>query len=245
MRRIVSSGNLASRYIELKGSLPKEYTVVANHTDCDSVISTLLMGDIINPHQELNAAVIAADHTGEENLIADLLQGLDKLRDFNFSVSELLKLLSGQELSPVSLSAIQRRQDVRNELKTILSNPEHLTFYGNVALIQSPISINAELVTPLLADAVAIIILEPRNPMDVTNDSPNVYVSRIRLGLKGMELGLNLHNLQINDGVSPHWGGRWNAGSDNRGGGFPNDKDPLQSATLLNKRIRQELLKAF
>jgi hypothetical protein len=70
----ISSGNLAVRYVDSEGVLADSVPAIINHTDCDSVISAAILTGLLPPKQEFSDAVIAADHSGEPNPIADLLQ---------------------------------------------------------------------------------------------------------------------------------------------------------------------------
>ena len=73
--RNISSGNLAMEYLAVNGVDPST-AVAINHTDCDSVISAALLCGRIDPAERYgDAVVVAADHTGEPNEIADLLRG--------------------------------------------------------------------------------------------------------------------------------------------------------------------------
>ncbi len=90
----ISSTNLAIAWVKKNGVLNKNYTVVLNHTDCDSVLSSFIIRGIFPPHEIFGEAAIAADHTGEENKIADLLQALQYKRDLEFSVRNLKLLRS-------------------------------------------------------------------------------------------------------------------------------------------------------
>src|SRR3989338_4798283 len=92
----ISSGNIAIEYVKRYG--PTQLPIVINHTDCDSVLSSAIMAGRLPPEAQYGEAVIAADHTGEENKIADLLQSLTDLRDFEYSLKMLDNLENGRGL---------------------------------------------------------------------------------------------------------------------------------------------------
>ncbi|MBA2355090.1 MAG: hypothetical protein H0V80_10530 [Acidobacteria bacterium] len=57
---------------------------------------------MLEPLEEYGAAAIAADHTGDEIPIADLLQALDDERNLDVSYSSLARLQKRQSLEPVA-----------------------------------------------------------------------------------------------------------------------------------------------
>jgi hypothetical protein len=107
MARQVSSTNLALEHLAGSGDPAPADAVVINHTDCDNVLSAALLCGLLEPDARYGAAAIAADHTGQENPIADLLQALDPLRDFEFSLNSLTLLERGQPLSPTAAEMVR------------------------------------------------------------------------------------------------------------------------------------------
>lgn len=79
MRQHLSSTNLALLRVRQEGVVAAGSHIVLNHTDCDSVLSAAVLSGAVEPSDELGVAAIAADHTGEPNAIADLLQTVDAL----------------------------------------------------------------------------------------------------------------------------------------------------------------------
>ncbi len=79
MRQHLSSTNLALLRVRQEGVVAAGSHIVLNHTDCDSVLSAAVLSGAVEPSDELGVAAIAADHTGEPNAIADLLQAMDAL----------------------------------------------------------------------------------------------------------------------------------------------------------------------
>ena len=93
MRKHISSTTLANKYVTERGPLNNSYAVIINHTDTDSILSSLIMSGKLKPHDEFDMAAIAADHTGKENIISDLLQALEDDRCLNKSVDALQKIV--------------------------------------------------------------------------------------------------------------------------------------------------------
>lgn len=108
MQRIVSSANLALLRVKQRGAAPSSSHILINHTDCDSVLSSALVAGDIPPLPVFGEAAIAADHTGEANPIADLLQGLDAKRDYDLSLRNLHLLLRREPLEPQGARGARR-----------------------------------------------------------------------------------------------------------------------------------------
>ena len=84
MARPVSSANLALDWRAASANTPTESrkaaeqaVVVINHTDCDSILSSGIVSGLLDALPAYGRAALAADHTGEENAIADTLQALE------------------------------------------------------------------------------------------------------------------------------------------------------------------------
>jgi len=211
----VSSTNLAILYVRSHGPVPH---VFINHTDCDSVLSSLIMTGILPPLDIFGYAAIAADHTGEENLIADLLQSLDDSRDLNFSVKNLFRVLHGRHPSLKASMLIQKRYRSRRKIRRLVYDGKFL-WHGKVAYIVLKKKIEGELVTALIPHAKAICL--------ASRMSNGKWEVKVRLGLKA-DGNLNLLGL-------PNFGGRWNAGSTKRSGGT--NISPEEYAKIVDSRL--------
>jgi hypothetical protein len=86
-----------------------ETLVVINHTDCDSILSSAIVSGELDPVDRFAFAAMAADHTGEENEIADLLQALEEHHDRSMSLRNLYRLLEGNPVEPAAASAMSSR----------------------------------------------------------------------------------------------------------------------------------------
>jgi len=253
MRRRISSTNLALELVEAGGAEPGEdAVVVVNHIDCDSVLSSGILAGRLPPDPRFGEAAIAADHTGEENEIADLLQGIDAeitrrtgstrrtLRDYEFAIENLERLLVAghQRLDDLAKDALEARLRKRGEAEALVSRGGFqkagpLYF----AVVDEPIE--GELFFKLLPDA-AVIMLANR----LSGERPRWQV-RLRLG-EAAPRGLALFDLGIPD-FDPNFGGRWNAGSNRRRdpvtGLRGTDLDPEEYASRLVERLMDRLPK--
>ena len=217
MRKRVSSATLAIQRAEA-GLLTNDIgsIVVLNHNDCDSVLSGGIMSGAIEPDPIFGQAAIAADHTGAEDPIADLLQAIDAQqsrageRDLSFSFDSLRRLLSQRPLNPIAGAALDERRRKRARAQTLVSrgafaSEREVTY----AVLDEPI--DGEFFPALLPDAVVILTLNPL-PADQSR-----WQVKVRLGLAAPP-ELALSDLAIHE-FDPGYGGRWNAGSNRRGGG--------------------------
>jgi DNA-binding phage protein len=205
--RFISSGALALDYIKLNAPANE---AILNHTDCDSVLSAGIVTGIIPPLPEFGAAAIAADHTGEENSIADLLQEIQHERDFELSLHCLNCLLEDKPLPEIAKKSLITRLNQRNRAIQISSQAE---FINDIACIVTDATIDSVLLVNLLPTAKAIVIGLPLH-----EDRTKAEV-KIRLGMAATP-GTSLQRLNIPTFL-PGFGCRWNAGSNRRGGGSP------------------------
>jgi len=228
MRKMISSGNLSIRHVNTHGIDPN-VPIFINHTDADSMISSLIMAGVLPPEEDLfGAAVIAADHSGAPNAIADLLQGLDEKQDYNFSAMALIDLLAGETLQPFASEALISRQTARLRAMEIANNPDHVQTLEHVALVQVNEAVSGEMYSNLFKTQSVVILVQTLN---------NNPIHRIRLTTKGMEQSLSLHGLKLSE-ILPGWGGRWNAGSDRRAGGSDQSYSPMDLAQEIQNRLR-------
>lgn len=219
MQRRVTSTKLAHEYIASRagrGAEPAPWVVI-NHTDCDSVLSSALIMGLIEPDEELVAASIAADHTGEPNAIADLLQALDEGREGDRSDEQYLESLrnlcllrAGKPLELCAQRALELRLGRRAAARRMVDDPG-INPDGGLAWAILDEEIDGAFFVALLPDA-ELVMLAVRHPKLADH-----WVMKLRLGRAARE-GLTLHSLGVRD-WDPNFGGRWNAGSNKRGGG--------------------------
>lgn len=210
MCRPLSSGNLAQIRVAQKGIAAKVDHIAINHTDCDSVISAATIRGLIPIDPVFANAVLDADHYGTENPISDLLQALDPERNLELSLTELSKLLQGQDLSPEAEKIYQRRLRGRLETKEALKSGVAVKQLGPLTVVEITKAMRNEFMPALLPEAMVILTFEK-------GATPDTRVMRLRLG-KNAPAGLTLSTINM-DAVDPLYGGRWNAGSNKRGGG--------------------------
>ena len=209
MERQISSANLALLWSEGGGKLGEDAQVVINHTDCDSVLTAAIVSGDIEPLPEFGKAALCADHTGEENAIADLLQALDPRRDYPLSLRNLRLLLAGQPIDPDAQSALEERRGKRAEAKRLVQNGAFTNLDG-VAFATIPRAVDGEFFPALLPTAHLIAVFVP-------HAEPGKWMVKLRLG-QAAPNGLSLHQLGV-PAFDANYGGRWNAGSNKRGGG--------------------------
>jgi hypothetical protein len=208
MYRFISSGNLAARYVSTHGTFVGR--IVNNHTDCDSVISRLIMGGELPPMALFEDAVIAADHSGKAHPVADLLQATESLRNLRFSARNLGLLLAGRELDPTATKLLNARRAARDETEQFVKAGRFQT-RGSVAFLHFDGVLRNEFLPALIPDAAVFLTVEP------DRDGSGLNIMRLRLG-KGAPEGMTLFDLSV-ERFDPNYGGRWNAGANKRGGG--------------------------
>lgn len=228
MKKYISSTNFAIDYVRKNGILSKDYKIIINHTDCDSVLSSLILMGLLPPNKSFGEAAIAADHTGEENQIADLLQAIQEKRDFEFSFRNLKLLLRGNPIDSEAQKLLEKRKKDREKIKSLIEKNkfQYIPLKGgkNIAWIILDEKIDGALAPSLLPNSL-IIILASLMPEGFSKK----WEIKVRLGLNAKK-GLNLNQLNL-----PDFGGRWNAGSTKRYGGT--DIEPTEFVKIIKERI--------
>ncbi|NTW30264.1 MAG: hypothetical protein HGA33_03230 [Candidatus Moranbacteria bacterium] len=205
MAHRISSTTLAIEQARNSG-FPKDGKVVIHHTDCDSLLSSLIASGFLPPEDRFNDAAIAADHLGEPNDIADLLQPLQRLRDIEYSLRNLDLLLRGEPLESGAHELMLGRLAQR-ELAATLVEDGAFRSIGDVYYASFLDRHDAAFFPALLPDAAVILVGSP-----MMGDSAKTVI-KIRLGLAAPE-GFRINTLDL-----PDFGGRWNAGNTKRHGG--------------------------
>ncbi len=208
--KYVSSTNLAIAWVKKNGILDKNYTVVLNHTDCDSLLSSFVIRGIFSPYERFGEAAIAADHTGEENEIADLLQALQYKRDLEFSVRNLKLLLEGKDLEAEAQKLLEKTFIDRKKAREIVEGGGMINL-GGIIYAQLDKKVESSYFPALIPNAHVILLFSPHEK-NIGN-----WEAKIRLGMAAPS-GLTLSKLEIED-FDPSFGYRWNAGGNNRGSG--------------------------
>jgi len=206
MEKRITSTNLAIERVSAYGIAARSAAILINHTDCDSILSSSILAGVINPDPLFGEAAIAADHTGAENPIADLLQGLDADEDYTLSLRNLRLLLDGRDLERPAQLCLDERRRKRDRAAQVV---EQFEWVGQVAYLLLGAPIDGEFFPPLLPSA-SIIVTASRNPQ-----VPGKYLMKVRLG-EAAPSGLVLPARLAFDEA---YGGRWNAGSNKRGNG--------------------------
>jgi hypothetical protein len=229
----ITSTMLAAEYLVAGGELEPDRRVVIHHTDCDSMLSSAMMLGILPPDPDLVNASVCADHTGAAHPVADLLQALDDGRggtrtaaQYTASLRNLRALLRGQPLEEEAVAALARRERRRAaamalvDSRTFDIDPERL-----VAFAVSEGSIDSAFFPSQLRHVAVIMVAHRRED--------HRWTVKLRLGGRRVP-GLTLHALGLDD-WDPQFGGRWNAGSNGRGGGT--SMRPREYAERLRDRV--------
>lgn len=225
-KKYISSANLAMEYIKNHPDFLIGSRALTHHTDCDSVLSSALMSGILLPEERFGDAVIAADHTGEANEIADLLQALkdgpsgevkekstaEKNKEkYLYALRQLQKFLTGEELDEEARKLYEKRLKERLFLQEIIRRGD-LKYSGannEVAYLETDQEkFDATLLVGLLPNAK--IIFTARKGVD------DKTIINVRLG-RAIKPGTDLRDIM--DNANEPFGGRWNAGANKRKGG--------------------------
>jgi hypothetical protein len=232
----ITSTMLAAQHLNAGGEVDPDGHVVIHHTDCDSMLSSAMMLGILTPDQGLVDASVCADHTGAAHPVADLLQALDDgrggtrtLEQYATSLRNLRALLDGQPIEDAAVAALARRAARRAAATALVeSGAFEIDAERLVALAESDGSIDSAFFPALLPDVAVIMVVHRRED--------DRWTVKLRLGGRRIP-GVTLHTLRVTD-WDPAFGGRWNAGSNGRGGGT--SMTPREYA----KRLRASLLEA-
>jgi hypothetical protein len=227
MWRHISSTNLAMTFVQEYGSVE---AVGITHTDCDSVLaSEILSGKLSADDHRLGAAAIAADHTGEEDTFADLLQAIQDERDVVYSLRCLELLQQGGEkaLPSAARQALHARRRERRHIQALIQSGIFQQRGRGVYAAYLDFRIDGELLPAQLPDD-ALVILTVSPP--VSEGAGGVV--KTRLG-RAAPVGLSLFDLGL---AKWGWEGRWNAGSTGRHGGT---RDPEALIEAVVKAVSQ------
>jgi len=217
MARLVSSANLALDWRVAHANGPadphkaaEQAIVLINHTDCDSILSSGIVSGRLDPLPGYGRAALAADHTGEENTIADSLQALEPWRDVELSFATLRALEMGAPLPEQARGALERWRHKRDCAAHYVAEGT-VTSDGLLAFGILDREIDGMFFPPLLPDAVLILLAIPKP------NERGTWTMKLRLGAAAPE-GFTIHDLHMTE-LDPAYGGRWNAGSNARAGG--------------------------
>lgn len=204
--RHISSGNLARRYLAERGPAPH---VIVNHTDCDSIVSAGLVSGMLQPRDEYDEAVIAADHTGAIHPFSELLQSISGERDLALSFDALARYEAGHAQTSQVQALLDDTLRVRRLAAELAAGP--VRWLGRVAHIEAPGRVESDYFLPHLPEAELIAVTFP------LRRDPSRTALKLRLG-HAAPSGVSLQRVDLHD-VDPAYAGRWNAGSNQRGGG--------------------------
>ena len=213
MARIVSSANLALLRVASQEPVTPTARVLITHNDCDSILSSGIIAGRLAPDARYGAAAIAADHTGEPNAIADLLQGIQDRRELDFAFDMLALLESGRPLPAEAQRMLDDRLRKRDQAAEDVANGTFCHLGHGIYFAEFASETDGEFFPALLPHAKVIVIGIPHP--DPARAKP--WACKVRRGL-AMPDGHDLRHLNLKQ-YDPAFGGRWNAGSNKRGGG--------------------------
>lgn len=240
--RSISSTNLALLYLQRFGTADRKALVVVNHTDADAILSASLVagvfGMIRKPEsrtarkllenlQFLGRVAIIADHTGEVDGVADLLQAHKFERDVEGPLRNLQLFFEGKALLPRAQALLDIRLAERRRAQELVGAGRfkqcgHITY----AVLEE--NVDMAFLPALLPKAIVILTCIP------SRRNPEKHIVRYRLGKRGEGL-IALNKLGLDLFVDPGCKGRHNAGSNRRYGG---SSIPLKAYLIgINERI--------
>ena len=228
--RAVSSGTRALAYVAANGTAGDDTIVCVNHTDCDSVVSAALVTGRLPAHAGFGDAVIAADHTGAANDIADMLQAIGDWRDMDRSLANLDRLLEGRPLEASAQALLDGRRRDRDAART-LADAARADIEDDVAFLRLAQPLDGEFFPALLPEAEVIVLAFPGAGEDgVTGE----WVMRLRLGTpRRVQSLFDLRPWEFDPGMQ----GRWNAMANRRSGGT--DIGPGAYVGEVRRRLRE------
>lgn len=227
----ITSTNLACDFVQSdRYKTIESSTIFLNHTDTDSLLSSSIIRGLLKPEERYKVAALAADHTGEENDIADLLEALKIKRDIGFSLRNLELLIRKQELDPEAKELLKQRQRQRDIAKRMVEDGSFKETDG-IYWYESKQHIGLDFFVPLLPSAKAIVLGIP------FDQKPGYREIKVRLG-KSTSNEHALNRISFSEEDDFGFGGRWNAGNNKRNGGTT--KFTEECAKIIAKYINKE-----
>jgi hypothetical protein len=213
MARLVSSANLALVRVASLGTASPNTRVLLTHTDCDSILSAGIVSGRLPPLPDYGDAALAADHTGAEHPVADLLQAIQDRRDVEYAFEMLACLDGGRPLPPDAARLLDARRRKRDDAANAVAQGRFEQLGEGIWFAEFSGETDGEFFPALLPEAQLIVVGVPHP--DPARANP--WAIKVRRGL-GMPDGRDLRHLELTR-YDQAYGGRWNAGSNKRGGG--------------------------
>lgn len=246
MRRFVSSTNLALDYVGRNHDFKQDSSVVIHHTDADSTMTTLIMCGNVTRKQAIawgfDVAAIAADHTGEPNDIADLLQALRSgayqsqptSERLIFSTQNLEKLLRRENIDSRAKVLLEGRLQERASLSEKVRRGDFNAIGENQEVAWLQFNATED------PDAVMLPALFPKSHVIfAVRSDPKMsgrYFMNVRLG-KPAEGKFDLRDIMKIANIP--FGGRWNAGANKRKGGT--ELSPEEFAAKIYAALEEKI----
>ena len=225
--RIISTTNLVIDQIKNLSSRfdYEDCVVVINHTDCDALLSALVVLRILLPDKKFGDAAISADHTGNRNEIADLLQAMEYERNLDLSLRNLISFLESGDIEKKSQRLLDGRKEERKGAENIFAAGK-IKHENGLYYITVEQRIDPAFFLSFLPQTEILAVFSPGKGGKIE--------ARIRLG-NSAKID-NLYELKISD-FDEAFGCRWNAGSNERSGGSSRTEEEYVEYILvkLNK----------
>ena len=165
--RYISSTNLALAWVRAWGPVPSVWPrICVSHCDADSVLAAGVLSGALSAHEQFGEAAIAADHTGEENAIADLLQSLQhgdvgRIYESFYCLSLLMRKGGEKNLPALAAAALSARRSQRQLVRQIVGSGTFVHKGAGVYLGILDEKVDGELLPALLPEASVIVIAFP------------------------------------------------------------------------------------
>ncbi len=233
MRRRVSTVDLAAAYVLEHGPVTED-AIVIHHTDPDSVGSSVILAgceailgtDAVRKHPQIIEVLVkagnSADHTGEENEIADLLGAIEEKRHYAYSIEQLQHLLLGEVLDPQAVELMRKRRAEREAARNFVEKGGLEDVGDGVMYARFDEDVRAEFFPSLLPHAKAFVLASPIGA--------NLWQIKTRSGL-ALSPQVALNKLAL-----PYTGGRWNATATKRSGGWQGE-NPRDYALMIKNKL--------
>lgn len=204
MYRYVSATPLICSIVQDFG-LPTRfgYRIAINYTDADSVLSAFIACGLCDANDpRFSEAAMAADHTGKENFIGDILNGIEDKRDVSFSWQSLKAALEGTALPLEAQKGLEKRKRDREYTLNAVQKGCFIQAFPGVYIYQAQEGeslMRTEYVCGAISDA-RVILTAAKSRYGEGFD----YKARVGLDWPA---GKSIQSLGL-----PQFGGRWNAG---------------------------------
>jgi len=205
MANFNTSTSLAIDYVNTYGVAGNNDKIIINHTDCDSILSSLIIAGLLEPKEEYKHAALCADHTGEISEISEILQALEKERTVDLSIHSLMSFISTGKVASNIIPYLNAYRACRQRVHDYVSKAYSV---GDIVVVPIDSDINSIMLLSCFPNAKIIMTVSPHLLY------PQKMAISVMRGPKAPK-ALYINTLPL----PPEFGGRWNMGSNKRSGG--------------------------